>query len=104
MVLSPTHLKCEYKVNPIGVDARRPRLSWQIQSQGRGVMQTAYQVRVTGQDGEVLWDSGRVDSDQSIHVAYCGPELQSGQRCAWQVRAWIDDLQATEWSESATCR
>ncbi|MBN1580995.1 MAG: family 78 glycoside hydrolase catalytic domain, partial [Anaerolineae bacterium] len=102
MALSPSNLKCEYKVNPIGIDTPRPRLSWQIQSPARGVTQTAYQVHVTGDDGAVLWDSGRVDSDQSIHVSYGGPALVSGQRCAWQVRAWVDGAQVSAWSEAAT--
>ena len=87
MTLPATNLKCEYKVNPIGIDVLQPRLSWQLQGQTRGVMQRAYQVRVTGQGDAVLWDSGRVDSDQSIHVPYGGPKLESGQRCAWQAAA-----------------
>ena len=39
-------LRTEYKVNPLGIDIRKPRLSWEIQSDGRGVTQSAYQVRV----------------------------------------------------------
>src|SRR5215471_1652523 len=39
-------LRTEYKENPLGIDSRKPRLSWQILSPARGVIQSAYQVRV----------------------------------------------------------
>ena len=80
-------LRCEYKTNPLGIDTEKPRLSWQLTSARRGAAQSAYQIRV--QDGpNGLWDSGKVTSDQSIHVPYGGPALSSGQRCTWQVRVW----------------
>ena len=88
--VSPTYLRCEYKVDPLGIDVSQPRLSWQLSAEGRGVVQTAYQVRVAeteaGLAGSPIWDTGRVDSDQSIHIAYGGPALASGQRYYWQVR------------------
>ena len=68
-------LRCEYAVNPLGIDVPRPRLSWVLDAARRGVAQSAYQVRVRDDTGEV-WDSDRVASDQSIHVAYAGrPQL-----------------------------
>src|SRR5438309_1578970 len=44
--LHVTALKCEYAVNPLGVDAAPPRLSWQVASDERGQRQTAWQVLV----------------------------------------------------------
>ena len=38
-------LKCEYKINPIGIDVKKPRLSWRIASSKRAVRQSAYQIR-----------------------------------------------------------
>ncbi len=102
MSVSPVNLKCEYKTNPLGIDAARPRLCWQIQAGGRGVIQTAYRIRVSGDDGKLLWDSTQVQSAQSIHVPYDGPTLTSGQRCAWQVRVWLNDGRVSDWSETAT--
>jgi hypothetical protein len=50
-----SHLTCEYRTNPLGIDVPRPRLSWQMQSDRRGAHQTAYQILVasseTGLDG-----------------------------------------------------
>src|SRR5438876_9442491 len=89
-------LRCEYEHNPLGIDVREPRLSWKLVSEQRGVVQSAYQIRVTNEQGEVVWEMGKVLSDQSLHVPYRGPALQSGQRCTWQVRVW--DWQA-RWIE-----
>jgi alpha-L-rhamnosidase len=106
--LSVTHLRCEYKVDPLGIDALPPRLSWQIVSPVRGTRQSAYQIQVA-EDAEalaagagLLWDSGRVASDASIHVPYQGPALASGQRCYWRVRAWDASGQPSAWSEPAS--
>ncbi len=104
--LTVVDLRCEYLTNPIGIDAHRPRLSWRIISDQRGVHQTAYRVRVATtlealQEGDLIWDSGRVESSQSIHVPYGGPELRSGQRCYWQVRVWEGDAPPSAWSEVA---
>jgi alpha-L-rhamnosidase len=99
--------RTEYKVNPLGIDARKPRLSWQIQSPGRGIVQSAYQIRVARHDRDLragsnlLWDSNKVASDESIHRVYEGPAVQSGQRYYWQVRVWDASGKTSEWSESA---
>jgi alpha-L-rhamnosidase len=39
-------LKCEYGTNPIGMDVLSPQLSWQIESEKRGIIQSAYQIIV----------------------------------------------------------
>ena len=50
---------------------------------------------------ENLWDSGKVVSDQSVHVEYRGATLKSRQRGDWKVRAWDTDGQPGDWSETA---
>ena len=85
-------LRCEYAVNPIGVDSTQPRLSWVLQSNERGQRQSAYQICVAAsaealvQGKDLLWDTGRVESDQNVHVVYAGKPLQSETRCFWKVR------------------
>ena len=34
--LAPAGLKCEYRVDPLGIDALKPRLSWILGSRRRG--------------------------------------------------------------------
>ena len=88
--------RCEYLENPLGIDVARPRLSWQLHTSRRGACQTAY--RITSASSEtalvketgLLWDSGRVESAQSLHVVYAGPALVSWQRVYWKVRVWDD--------------
>jgi alpha-L-rhamnosidase len=72
----------------------------------RGTVQSAYQVQVAESQialeaGDLLWDSGKVASDGSIHRAYAGPALASGQHCVWRVRAWDGDDRPSEWSGPA---
>ena len=98
MALRPTTLRCEYLENPRGIDVREPRLSWTLEAAERGQRQAAYQIRVN--DGD-LWDSGRVESDESIHMPYRGRTLESGMHCVWQVRVWDMDDNPSEWSRPA---
>ena len=100
-------LRCEYRANPIGIDVACPRLSWILESQERGQVQTAYQVLVSSneeylaQDKGDLWDSGKVISDQSIQIDYGGPALKSRQCCCWRVRVWDKNGKVSKWSEPA---
>jgi hypothetical protein len=103
-----TTLKCEYAVNPLGVDAAWPRLSWQVASDERGQLQTAAQVLVASSrellaaDHGDLWDSGKVPGAATVAVPYTGRALSSSQQVFWKVRAWDRDGKTTAWSETAT--
>ncbi len=96
-------LVCEYQVNPMGIDIQTPRLSWQISSTEENLMQTAYEIKVTDQTakGKQIWTSGKVNSDNSVNVAYEGPALKSMQRVYWQVRVWDNKGKNTAWSAPA---
>ncbi len=100
-------LRCEYLANPLGLDERVPRLSWQLGGATRGERQTAYQLLAASdakllQAGKAdLWDSGRVTSDQSQHVVYAGRPLGSAQRVHWRVRVWDRSGAPSAFSETA---
>jgi len=105
-VLPPDHLTCEYRHTPLGLGVLRPRLSWQLRADhgARGAAQSAYHLVVAADpscERDVIWDSGKVQSDQSVHVRYEGPPLRSTQRCYWRVRVWDEAGQPSEWSEAA---
>jgi len=106
--VSVKELRCEYRVNPLGIDLVSPRLSWILQSSQRGQKQTAYRVlvassreKLNSDDGD-LWDSGKVKSDRTIHLVYEGRPLNSRMRCWWKVRVCDMDGKASAWSEPAT--
>jgi len=126
-------LRCEVRINPLTIDAAKPGLSWKLETGStfakatadknlsasggkpeRGIKQSAYQILVATSpeilakaQGD-LWDSGKVESSQSVHVGYSGKPLASGMLCHWKVKAWTTDAsgkeQITEWSAPAFWR
>jgi alpha-L-rhamnosidase len=102
-------LRCEYLVDPAGIDVQNPRLSWIISSSSSAIRaQTAYRVLVAGsrlalsKDQGDLWDTGRVASGESTWIQYDGKKLSSGQRVYWKVRIWNEDGTPSPWSAPAT--
>jgi alpha-L-rhamnosidase len=106
----PAQLRCEYRVNPQGIDVAEPRLSWVLVPTNpalRGLRQSAWRVLAASSrealraDRGDLWDSGRVDSGQSNQVVYRGKPLGSGAPVFWKVQLWDQDGHATPWSDPA---
>ena len=95
------NLLTENMRDPIGIDVQQPRFSWQLAGNQRNVMQTAYEVTVSEGKNNV-WKSGKVKSDQSVHVLYSGKALQAGKKYTWQVRVWDNNAKASPWSETAS--
>lgn len=107
-VLQPADLRCEYALNPVGVDAARPQLSWILESRERNQKQSAYHILVAttlalleANKGN-LWDSGQVKSADSVQVMYAGASLTSRLRCYWKVRVWDASGNASAWSQPAS--
>lgn len=101
-------LRCQYTVDPLGIDIPDPRLFWIVESPERGQRQTAYQVLVASsthllaQNTGDLWDTGKMDSDRTTHIHYAGKALASAQQVFWKVRVWDKDGQPSAWSPPAT--
>ena len=49
--VTPADLRCEYLVNPVGIDEPAPRLFWRLAGSARGQRQAAYQVLVASTAG-----------------------------------------------------
>ena len=105
--LQPVELKCEDRINPLGIDAAEPRLSWILVSNERGQSQSAFQILVASSEENLkrdfgdLWDTKKVASDQTINIRYRGKKLASGQFCFWKVRVWDKNGVKSPWSEPA---
>src|ERR1700761_790593 len=103
----PVDLRCESKVNPLGLSETSLRLSWQVVTTvpgERGQYQTAYQIQIasslqalTNNQGN-LWDTGRVATNQTSQIAYTGATLTSDQACYWHVQVWDKNGQPSGWS------
>jgi alpha-L-rhamnosidase len=84
-------LRVEHLRAPLGIDAARPRFSWQMADARRGARQTAYRLlvatsRVLLEPGRTdVWDSGIVAADSSVDVTYGGPPLEARRRYWWTV-------------------
>jgi alpha-L-rhamnosidase len=98
--LSVKNLLTENRVNPIGIDSRQPRFTWQLASNKRNVLQTAYEINIT-QNNKTIYNSGKIASAQSVLVPYAGSALESGKRYTWKVRVWDNTGSRSNWSEPA---
>ncbi len=107
--LTPFDLRCDYAANPLGVDSEIPRLFWKLQSSERGQEQVAYEILVSSSPDLLaanrgdLWDSGRVQSGDTIQIGYAGRKLDSFQRVFWKVRIWdvygkISESKRSSWT------
>lgn len=107
-VLMPVNLKAEYLREPIGLDVKSPRLSWQLNDDREGACQYAYQILISNdsllllKNKSILWNSGKVVSDLTSQVI---PDLECAPRTKyyWKVRCWdknkkrMQDSQITSW-------
>ena len=106
--LTPVDLRCDYAVNPLGVDSQTPRLFWKLQTGERGQKQTAYEILafsspelLSKNDGD-LWDSGKISSDETIQIDYAGEKLNSFEQIFWKVRVWDANGKVSVWSKPAS--
>lgn len=89
-------LKTEYLLNPQSVDEEKPRFSWKIRSDHFGVLQKMYQIMCWSEGNEIIWNSGLIESSDSLHIKYCGDRLQSRQKIHWQVTLIAIDQEGIE--------
>ena len=93
---APVNLIVDHLENPLGLDNKYPRFSWQHDYRP-DFRQTAWQIMVASsygrlQEGDAdIWDSGRINSSQSVHIPFQGTSLLSGKQYFWKVRTWDQD-------------
>ncbi|MBK1809974.1 family 78 glycoside hydrolase catalytic domain [Clostridium sp. YIM B02505] len=104
--MKPIFLRCEYLINPIGIDIKKPRLYWQfeIEEDSYGFKQSAYQIKAAEsiddlENNVLTWNTEKVKSDEFTHIVYEGKELESRKRIYWKVKVWDQDGIESEWSE-----
>ena len=87
------NLKCEYLVNPLGIDTQNPRFTWQMIDSRMGAEQSAVRIiigidsaSVAGGSGDV-WDSGKIKSEQKL-AKYTGALLEPFTKYYWSIQIW----------------
>jgi len=99
-----SQLRCEYLQDPMGIDAVNPRLSWILEGTKKAQAQSKYRIIVSsnseliGKDIGDLWESGEIESSESVNVRYNGSALHSGVKCYWKVKVWDQDSVESDWS------
>ena len=91
-------LQTEYLKNPVGIDMEHPRLFWNCEG---GMRQSACRILAFNEQGEELWDTGKVESSRMTHIPYWGKALKSRDRVSWKVKLWDENDVEGDWSEEA---
>ncbi|MGB3007576.1 MAG: family 78 glycoside hydrolase catalytic domain [Chitinophagaceae bacterium] len=105
--LSVSNLQIENRNSPLGVDNTKPTFSWQLESNQKNVLQTAYQVLVSDNENMLkrnignIWDSKKVSANTSIQVEYKGKQLSSTKKYFWKVKVWDNKGNASNWSSTS---
>ena len=83
-MLKVVDLRINNQASPIGTDDANPEFSWRIEGDER---QENYRLTVseTPDYSRVVWDSGVIESSESLHVSYQGKGLKSCQEYFWKV-------------------
>ena len=106
--LSVTNLRCESTHDPLGVEVITPHLSWELKSDQRNILQTAYRILVADDPSFLInetgniWDSKKMNSSSSIQVNYDGKRLQPVKKYYWKVMVWDNAGNISSWSNVAT--
>jgi alpha-L-rhamnosidase len=104
--LRPVNLKTEYRNDPV-VEMQNPRLSWELNSDERGQMQTAYQIMVASSSAQLasdtfdIWNSNKINSTATNQIEYKGQPLKSNVTCFWKIRSWDKNGKVGPWSTPA---
>jgi alpha-L-rhamnosidase len=108
MIKPPFNLRCEYLKNPIEIDTHSPPFSWLLSHKERKQFQFAYQIIVSSEksfsqsEKGDLWDSGKVESDDSFHIIYEGKPLRSDTKYYWRIKWWDFNGNESSYSNIAT--
>lgn len=94
-------------MDPLGIGTGEPHFSWWVEDRRRGARQRGWQVVVASSPEKLannrgdFWDSGKVVSEQTVHIPFGGKLLVSKARAWWKVRVWDQNDGASDWSEPA---
>ncbi|MBQ3831659.1 MAG: family 78 glycoside hydrolase catalytic domain [Bacteroidales bacterium] len=98
-------LRCEGLQAPLGIETTNPHFSWKNTLTHNNQKQKAYEIQIASDSAALakgragIWESGRMESDEQIMVAYTGTPLQERQLYYWRVRTWDEKGTCSGWSK-----
>nr|AAR96046.1 alpha-L-rhamnosidase A [Thermomicrobia bacterium PRI-1686] len=92
-------VKVERSRDGLGLGTGRPRLCWRVETDIRDWRQAAYEVELYDGSGQLVGSTGRVESGESVWVAWPFEALGSRQRAGVRVRVWGEDGSESDWSD-----
>src|SRR5687768_12997911 len=97
--MTTLNVRIEHLRDAFGIGTDHPRLSWIVEAETQGWRQTAYEIEAHDAAGKPRGQTGRVESDQSVLVAWPFTPLASRERLTVRVRVWDVDGGPSAWSE-----
>lgn len=103
---APTGMLMDLMEQPFGISTENPSMSWIVNDADANEVQTAYQILVADSQAKIdadqgnIWDSGKVESNESSNAQYAGPALEASTTYYWKVRTWDKDDAVSPWSEA----
>ncbi|MDA8762627.1 glycoside hydrolase family 78 protein [Flavobacteriaceae bacterium] len=105
--ISITQLEVDKLANPLGLDSGNPDFSWIIKSDDFNINQTHYQLFVATDKvfskKSLVWDSGKVNSSESVYVKYQGQSLEYATKYYWTVKVWTNQSSRPKQSKIGSC-
>ena len=89
-------MRTEGLIDPIGIAAEYPNLFWNCQG---GQKQTAYQICAEEDTGNLLWDSGKIESN-AMHSRWGGSPVSPKTKVIWKVRLWDEADSVGDWAQA----
>lgn len=102
------NLKCEYSINPLGVDEEQPFLSWEIHSTAKNISQSAYRIMIAddslllAKEKANVWDSKKVIQKESFVFLDTGKKLEASKKYFWKLMVWDNRNSASFFSKIAS--
>lgn len=99
------NLQVEYQVEPLSIEVEKPLFSWQMQANTnqRALYQKAYQIIIKNEEGDIVWNTNKINSDASLAIQYNGEKLQPTTTYQWNLTVWDQEnkeLNAASWFET----
>jgi hypothetical protein len=108
--IAPSDLMVEFIREPSSVPIMdlKPEFSWIVPTKAE--RQSSFQILVASTEKNItqnkgdIWDSGKIDSNQSVEVEYNGEFLKESTPYFWKIRIWDIKGEPSEYSQSQSFR